>query len=64
MNNFILTNDPDHETLQLIKPIYKSLNDIKKKWKVDKKFKPRISTKKRRELIIGWSQAIRKTLIH
>ena len=27
MNNFILTNDPDHETLQLIKPIYKSLNE-------------------------------------
>ena len=44
--------------------IYKSLNDIKKKWKVDKKFKPKISTKKRKKLIIGWSQAIRKTLIH
>lgn len=27
MNNFILTNDPDHETLDLIKPIYKSLNE-------------------------------------
>ena len=44
--------------------IYKSLNDIKKKWKVDKKFKPKIITKKRKKLIIGWSQAIRKTLIH
>ena len=44
--------------------IYKSLHDIKKKWKVDKKFKPRINNKKRRELINGWSKAIRKTLIH
>lgn len=27
MNNFILTNDPDHETLAIIKPIFKAFNE-------------------------------------
>ena len=44
--------------------VYKSLNDITKKWKVDKKFNPKIKNKIRRELIAGWSKAIRKTLMH
>jgi len=44
--------------------IYKSLNDISKHWKSDKKFKAKISNKKRLELINGWSKAIRKSLIH
>ncbi len=44
--------------------IYSSLSDIRKKWKVDKKFNPRIKMKKRRELINGWSRAVMKALIH
>ena len=28
MNNFILTNDPDHETLDLIKPLYKTFEEV------------------------------------
>tara|TARA_R100001163_G_scaffold62246_1_gene52858 strand:+ start:135 stop:953 length:819 start_codon:yes stop_codon:yes gene_type:complete len=28
MNTFILTNDPDHETLELIRPIYKIFNEV------------------------------------
>ena len=44
--------------------IYSSLSDIRKKWKVDKKFNPKIKMKKRRELINGWSRAVMKALIH
>ena len=44
--------------------VYRSLSDISKSWKVDKKFNPKIKNKIRRELITGWSKAIRKTLIH
>ena len=44
--------------------IYKSLNDITKNWKVNGIFKPKIKNKSRRELINGWSKAIRKTLIN
>ena len=44
--------------------VYKSLKDIEKNWKVDKKFNPKIKKKQRVELIQGWAKAIRKTLIH
>ena len=44
--------------------VYRSLNDITKSWKLDKKFNPKIKNKIRRDLIAGWSKAIRKTLIH
>ena len=44
--------------------VYKSFNDITKKWKTNKIFKPKIKNKIRRELIVGWSKAIKKTLIH
>ena len=44
--------------------VYKSLKDIEKKWRADKKFNPKIKKKQRVELIKGWTKAIRKTLIH
>ena len=44
--------------------IFKSLYDISKKWKVDKRFYPKIKSAKRKKLLKGWSQAIRKTLTH
>ena len=44
--------------------VYKSLNDINKLWKVDKIFKPKIRSNKRKELIDGWFKAIRRTLIN
>ena len=44
--------------------IYTSLSDIAKKWKVDKKFNPKMKMEKRRELTNGWSRAVMRTLIH
>ena len=44
--------------------IFKSLNDISKKWKLNKKFIPKIKGSERIELLNGWSQAIRKTLLY
>jgi glycerol kinase len=44
--------------------VYKSLKDISKKWKIDKSFYPKMKSKTRKELLKGWSQAIRKTLTH
>ena len=41
---------------------FKSLNEIKYKWKKDAIFKPKISKKLRNNLLQGWKQAIRKTL--
>ena len=43
--------------------VFKSLNDISKKWRVDKRFYPKIKNAERKKLLHGWSQAIRKTLI-
>ena len=43
--------------------VYKSLSDISKNWKIDKKFVPKISKRSRTNLLKGWEQAIRKTLI-
>ena len=43
--------------------VYKSLSDISKNWKIDKKFTPKISKRSRTNLLKGWEQAIRKTLI-
>ena len=43
--------------------VYKSLSDISKNWKIDKKFTPKISKRSRTILLKGWEQAIRKTLI-
>ena len=44
--------------------VFKSLNDISKKWKVNKKFFPKIKNEERSRLLNGWKQAIRKTLVH
>ena len=44
--------------------VFKSLYDISKKWKVDKRFYPKIKSAERTKLLNGWSQAIKKTLIH
>ena len=43
--------------------VYKSLSDISKNWRIDKKFVPKISKRSRTNLLKGWEQAIRKTLI-
>ena len=43
--------------------VFKSLNDISKKWKIGRKFNPKIKDTLRKELLNGWSQAVRKTLI-
>ena len=43
--------------------VYKSLSDISKNWKIDKKFIPKLSKPSRTILLKGWEQAIRKTLI-
>ena len=44
--------------------VFKSLNDISKKWKLNKKFIPKIKNSERLKLLKGWSLAIKKTLIH
>ena len=41
---------------------FKSLNEIKYKWKKNAIFKPKIERKLRNKLLQGWQQAIRKTL--
>ncbi|RUA20015.1 MAG: glycerol kinase, partial [Alphaproteobacteria bacterium] len=43
--------------------VYKSLDDISKNWKVNKRFSPNINKIERLKLLKGWSQAITKTLI-
>jgi glycerol kinase len=41
---------------------FKSLKEIKYKWKKDAIFNPKINKKLRNNLLQGWQQAIRKTL--
>jgi len=43
--------------------VFKSLNDISKKWKLNRKFVPKIKSSERLNLLKGWSLAIRRTLI-
>ena len=43
--------------------VFKSLNDISKKWKLNRKFIPKIKSSNRINLLKGWSQAIKRTLI-
>ena len=43
--------------------VFKSLNDISKKWKLNRKFIPKMKSYERINLLKGWSQAIRRTLI-
>ena len=42
--------------------IYKSLNDISKHWKFNKKFTPKINATLRKELISGWLKTVNKTI--
>ena len=42
--------------------VYKSLSDITRNWRFDKKFVPKIVHKNRLKLLNGWDRAIRKTL--
>ncbi len=42
--------------------VFKTLEEIKNKWKKDTIFSPKISQKQRNYLLQGWRQAIRKTL--
>jgi glycerol kinase len=44
--------------------VYKSLKDISKNWSLDRKFSPKMKNKNRSNLIIGWSKAIKRTLIN
>ena len=44
--------------------VYKSLKDISNRWKIDRSFSPKMKSSKRKKLLKGWSQAIKKTLIH
>ena len=43
--------------------VFKSLNDISKRWKLNRKFIPKIKSSERLNLLKGWSQAMRRTLI-
>jgi len=43
--------------------VYKSLKDVAKNWKIDKKFHPKANKADRTKLLKGWKQAIKKTLI-
>jgi glycerol kinase len=42
--------------------VFKSLKEIKHKWKKNASFTPKINKKIRNNLLQGWQQAIRKTL--
>ena len=43
--------------------VYKSLKDVSKNWKIDKKFYSKMNKVNRTQLLKGWKQAITKTLI-
>ena len=43
--------------------VFKSLNDISKRWKLNRKFIPKIKSSERLKILSGWSKTIRKTLI-
>ena len=44
--------------------VFKSLNDISRRWKLSRKFIPKIKSSERIKLLNGWSQTIRKTLLY
>ena len=43
--------------------VYKSLKQISKVWKLDKKFKPRVNNKFRKKVLADWNKAVKRTLI-
>ena len=42
---------------------YKSLNEIKLKWKKDRVFSPKLKKSIRNNLLNGWKSAVDKTLL-
>ena len=42
---------------------FKSLKSIYRRWKIDKRFDPKINKSSRNKLLKGWEQAIKRTLI-
>jgi len=43
--------------------MFRSLNDISKRWKLSRKFIPKMKNSERLNLLKGWSQAMRRTLV-
>ena len=43
--------------------LFKSLNQIKRKWKKDKTFKPKLSSTIRKKLLSEWKLSVEKTLL-
>ena len=43
--------------------LYDSFYSISKKWKIDRTFSPKMTKKQRIELLKGWQQAIKRTLV-
>ena len=43
--------------------VYKSLKDISKEWKLDKKFFPKLNNNLRKKTLQGWSTAVKRALI-
>ena len=43
---------------------YKSLKDIAKNWRLERKFIPKIKNYNRKSLLLGWSKAIKRALIN
>lgn len=43
--------------------VFKSLSDISKRWKLNRKFIPKMKNSERLNLLEGWSQAMRRTLV-
>ena len=43
--------------------IYNSLHSISKKWRINRKFTPKMRKKQRIDLLKGWQQAIKRTLV-
>ena len=43
--------------------VYNSLNSISKNWKIDRRFSPKINKTSRSNLLKGWQQAIKRTLV-
>jgi glycerol kinase len=42
---------------------FNSFKSISKKWKIDKRFNPKMKKSSRIKLLKGWAQAIKRTLI-
>ena len=43
--------------------VYNSLQSISKKWKIDRRFVPKINKIKRSNLLKGWKRAIKRSLV-